>query len=370
MITLEVNGNRYEDWTNASCEIRLDALSNTFGFTATSRDGQPLPFLGGESCRVYVENQLVLTGHIELVNGNGRANANHVVQLSGRDKTGDLLDSTIGSLGTLTAPITMKQLCEMVISFITSPGDSPSIQVIDQAIPAPFTEREDLMDPQPGQPAFEFLEKYARKRQVLLTSNEYGNLVIAQSSGIQTAAKIVNQRGDPNGLNNVLEYEFSYDQTGRYNLYKALSQLNPVPLSVTGIAKAGSVVEQGDTLDVIDREVRRGRQLTLITEAFMSDKFTQDRATWEANIRKARGKIYSCVLDGHVDSTGAVWEINRLPHVIDEDAKINSRMLINSVTFKMDEEEGSTTALGLVNSKAYTLTLEEPRSDDEGNALF
>jgi prophage tail gpP-like protein len=242
--------------------------------------------------------------------------------------------------------------------------------VIDQAIPAPFTEREDLMDPQPGQPAFEFLEKYARKRQVLLTSNEYGNLVIAQSSGIQTAAKIVNQRGDPNGLNNVLEYEFSYDQTGRYNLYKALSQLNPVPLSVTGIAKAGSVVEQGDTLDVIDREVRRGRQLTLITEAFMSDKFTQDRATWEANIRKARGKIYSCVLDGHVDSTGAVWEINRLPHVIDEDAKINSRMLINSVTFKMDEEEGSTTALGLVNSKAYTLTLEEPRSDDEGNALF
>jgi len=65
-MVLEVNGVQYDNFTAASCEIRLDALSNTFSFEAVAAEGAALPFKGGEACRVIVNRQAVLTGFIEI----------------------------------------------------------------------------------------------------------------------------------------------------------------------------------------------------------------------------------------------------------------------------------------------------------------
>ena len=177
---LEVNGTPYEHFTSASAEIRLDALSNTFSFTAVSTEKTPLPFKGGEPCRVLVDDEAVVTGFIEIVSGSHDAGS-HTINIQGRDKTGDLLDSNIGSLSDLKETITLKAIIEKVVANIGT-----TLTVIDEANPDPFNPAEDIQAPEPGDNAFQFLEALARKRQVLLTSNGDGNIVISQSPGIDS----------------------------------------------------------------------------------------------------------------------------------------------------------------------------------------
>lgn len=350
-IRLQVNGVEYGDFIAATVEIRLDALSNTFSFNAVSSNKKPLPFKGGELCRIMVNNQPVLNGYIEIVSGSYSADS-HEIAVQGRDKTGDLLDSTLGSISDLKSPITLKAVIERIVSEIGA-----NIKVIDNVNPDPFKFFVDIQAPEPGDNAFQFLETLARKRQVLLTSNADGDIVITRAAGIDKGAKlqnIINAEG-----NNILSASYDYDTTGRYNYYAALSSLNPLYTTTPG-----GLVNQS-SFDV-DEDIRSGRVLTFVPESTMSAADCEKRATWEANIRKARGRVYSCVVQGFEYTQGQLWDVNQVVTVADDFAEIYAKMLINSVTYGFDVDNGSTTTLSIVEKNAYTLTLQEPKAQKVG----
>ena len=359
-IELQVEGKRYTQFSSAVVGLRLDALSNTFDFQATSQDGNPLPFVGGESCKVIVDGEPVLSGFIEIVEVD-YASDFHNISISGRDKTGDLLDSTLDSISDINAPITMKQLVERIISEL-----GLDIEVIDNANPEPFNQAEDIASPEPGQNAFSFLEQYSRKRQVLLSSNGDGNIVITKSSGEFVNSPLRHKIGSDE--NNIISGSVSYDTTGRYNLYKFTSALNPIALNFAGVVPISDVVDQKGQIN--DSGVRAGRQLILISEEAFSDSQNESRARWEANIRKSRGRVYSVVVDGFRGLAGSLWGTNTVVSVVDEFSGIDANMLINSVTFADNLDSGGTTTIGLVDRNAYTLSLEEPKVQKVGNGLF
>ncbi len=361
---LEVNGVPYENFVSASVELRLDALSNTFSFEAV--DTGELPFKGGESCKVLVDDEVVLTGFIEIVQGSYSARS-HRILIQGRDKTGDLLDSTIGIISDIRAPISLKSIIEKVILNLVDNDESKvNIFVIDNAEPELFNKAEDLIAPEHGDNAFEFIEKLARKRQVLLSSNKDGDIVITQSSAEFINGRIQNILGSD--TNNVVTASFSYDTTGRYNIYKLVSALNPSTLNFAGLTDLAEVVNQSG--GVPDSNIRLGRQLILVSEAASSNAQNKDRATWEANIRKARGRVYSAVINGYRDLDDNLWEINKLVPIIDSFAGITANMLINSIAFTFDDQNGRQTTMSFVDENAYTLILEEPKTEKIGAGLF
>lgn len=363
---IEVDGVEYLNFESASATVRLDALSNTFSFEATSEEARPLPFLGGEACRVLVDGEVVLTGFIEVVDASGDSGS-HSIGIVGRDKTGDLLDSTIDKLSDLRGGrLALKTIIERVIAHL-NPKDPTFIRVVDLAKPASFNPAEDLHAPEPGQNAFEFIEKLARKRQVLLTSNGDGDVVITASSGKEVNASIQHRVKD--NRNNVISYSVSHDTTGRYNLYKSRAQLNATATSLAGTTSNDSIVNQGDAVQATDKDIRRGRQLVLVSENMSSGTENQNRARWEANIRKARGRVYSAVVDGFRNQTGNLWTINELVRVHDEYAGIEATMLVNSVEYSLSPDEGRTCTLSLVERNAYTLELEEPETEEIGSGL-
>ena len=92
---IQVNGIEYSNFNHAVATIRLDALSNTFNFGATSEKGNPLPFKGGEECAIIVSGEKVITGFIEIIDVDYDSGS-HSISIQGRDKTADLIDSTIG----------------------------------------------------------------------------------------------------------------------------------------------------------------------------------------------------------------------------------------------------------------------------------
>jgi len=358
---LEVNGVAYENFTAASATLRLDALSNTFSFGAASVAGTPLPFKGGEACRVLVDGEEVLTGFIELVDVN-YDELSHSILISGRDKTADLLDSNISTLSDLRAPISLKTVIERIIAHL-----GVNITVTDNASPALFNAAEDLGAPEPGENAFEFIEGLARKRQVLLTSDSAGNVVITQAAPTESKAALQNIIGATD--NNILTGSVSYDRTGRFNVYRFTATLNPVSLLSAGTTDLAALVDQGD--GITDEDIREGRQLVLVAEAPSSKDQNSNRATWEANVRRARGRVYSVTVLGYRQGgfTGDLWAINELITVKDEFAGINAQMLVNSVAFNFDEG-GRTTTLSLVERDAYTLTLAEPEETKKVGGTF
>lgn len=363
-MTLEVNGIQFDNFTAASCEIRLDALTNTFSFEAVAAEGVPLPFKGGEACRVIVDDIPVLTGFIEVVDVSYSA-GDHTIIVQGRDKTGDLLDSNISELSDLRAPITLKEIIEKVIANIGA-----DIKVIEEVTTAPFDAAQDIAAPEPGDNAFDFIEKYTRKRQVLLTSDGDGNVVITSGSTQQVVGSIQHIIGAFD--NNVLSSSFSFDTTGRFNVYKFASQLNLVALNAAGVTGLDPVVDQSG--EVSDPDVRKGRQLVLISEAPMSDDQNEARSKWEANIRKARGLVYSAVVSGYrvdpTDLTSDLWQINRLYQIVDDYLGKSEPMLCNSVTFTLDVQGGEQTSLGFVDQKAYSLELTKPETSKTADLIL
>lgn len=361
---LEVAGKDYSRFVRASAINRIDAIASTFAFTATSEDGVPLPFKGGESCVVSVDGEPIITGFIEIVSVDG-SSEEHSIEITGRSRTGDLLDSSFGALSDLSASVTMKRVLEKVIEHIDpSTSSRERIQVIDNANPDPFNPAEDKLAPEQGQSVFEFFEKLSRKRQVLFTDDADGNLVIQTGVGTVVDAKIQNLIRD-NG-NGVIRYSVSYDTTGRFNVYRVFSQPN-----AGGLFSATPDVVAGGGDEQTDADIRRGRQLVLISETASSSGESFNRAIWEANVRRARGRVYGATVHGYRNQSGDIWRPNTVVQVVDDFAGINSQMLVNTVEFSMTPNDGRVTVLSLVERNAYQLTLEEPVEEEElGDDLF
>ena len=349
MITLRVAGIDYTNFTSASVAIRLDALCNTFTFDAAAPEGKSLPFLGGEACEVAVDGEKVLTGYIEVIDASYSA-SDHTISISGRDKTGDLLDSSIDVISDISG-VTLKQLIERVIKQI-----GLDIKVIDNINPDAFSKAEDLASPEAGDNAFQFIEKYARKRQVMLTSDADGNIVIDSNSGISATGAVQHLLGATD--NNVVECRFSYDTTGRFNSYKMASSLNPVTLGASSNDLGALVAQSGG---VLDPAIRKTRQLILVSEVPYSSKQCIERARWESDVRKARGLRYTCTVNGfRVGGEGTeLWQINRLYQITDDFVGKQEQMLCNSVAFDYSLDGGSATALEFIGQDAYK-TFEEP----------
>lgn len=344
---LEVNGTPYTNFTAASCTLRLDSVANEFTFDAVAPGAQALPFKGGEACRVLVDDEPVLTGFIEIV-AVTYDGSSHRITVQGRSKTGDLLDSTIDTMDDLRGEgLTLKALAEQVIAKL-----GLTFSVIDEVSPQPFTGTEDIAAPEPGDNAFEFIEKYARKRQVLLTSDGDGNLVITANSGIVADGAIQHIIGAPD--NNVIQSSFSYDTTGRFNAYKMAGGLNPVALNLAGETDLASLVNQGG--GVSDSEIRAGRQLVIVAEVPFSDGSCEDRARWELNVRRARGLAYAATVPGYRvgGDTGDLWKINRIYQVVDDFVGKVEPMLANMITFTFSIDSGSRTSISFVGRNAYT----------------
>lgn len=357
---LEVNGIRYARFTTASAFISLDSIARGFSFTAVSIGGLPLPFKGGEPCRVIVDGFPVIDGFIEVVNVDYDSGS-HTITIEGRSKTGDLVDSSLEGKE-INAPISLKKIIEDVISEI-----GLNIAVVDNTNIEDFNEAEDKLGPAIGENAFVFIERLARKRQVLLTSSSGSDIVITRSEPTQIEVKLQNILGSNN--NNIISGAVSYDRTNRFRDYIVKSQQNTSSLAFSGNADLTDVVDQKGS--ALDTEVRPGRRLVMRAEKASSNDQAKERAIWEANIRRTRSQVYSVNLNGYRTQNGELWSTNKLVSITDEFADIDARMLINTIEFKFDTADGRTTALGFVDKDAYQVEISEPQPvDNVGGNLF
>lgn len=348
MITIEVGGQEYVDFLSAGVDRSVDTLSGAFSFQASAKDGAVYPIRTGQSCKVFVSGTQQIDGFVESVDV-GYSRGGHTITISGRDKSADLIDSTIGPNIDLKGPITLAGICTTVLSSM-----GIDIDVIDETTGlAPFADNE-IASAEIDKQGFTFLETFARQRQAFLTGDGLGNLVITRAGLVKATTGLQNIASGQK--NNIKESSSSNDVSSRFNLYDVAAQLN-VSAFDTAVSSADIANQNGSAQD---GDIRASRRLHFQAEESANGATSKERATWEANIRRARSSKYTATVAGFQQEDGALWSLNQLINVNDDFADIRADMLAWSLKFRYSVGGGSTTTIDLVPPDALKLIAQEP----------
>jgi len=365
MFTIQVNNQDFTQFTSANVNVSMDNFGRTLTLTCTQDQLNAFPIKIKEKVTIKIDGVSLLTGFIEKIAPTVSEN-DHTVGITGRSVAADLVDSTLNNI-TLNAPITME---DVVRTVITSLGLTLTVTTNVVGL-EPFNATE-IVKAKPAQNAFEFIEQYARKRQVILLDDGDGNIILANGSGITS----------PYGLilgQNILSSNTSYDYSDRFYKYIVLSQANPIggqaiDADITAepdLVKRQAIIKQkaeaneGDETTVatqgeaIDAEIRPTRILYLEAENPSDLAECTKRAQWELNVRKARSRSYNCSLQGHTFAQGVPVDYNKLHQIVDGVAGINDIMLVSQVDYS-ESTQGTGVALTMVDRNSYSLQNEKP----------
>ncbi len=371
-----VNNKNFENFLSARVEIALTRLTRIFDFEAAQTEGLPLPFKVQDAVEIKIDGETILTGFIEVIDVS-YSSENHQITVSGRDRLGDFVDSTLEFKDKLPGSL-LKTIIEEVLKQI----NLTNITVIDQTDPPlePFKEGVDLLSASIGEGAWEFIESLARKQTVLVRSTPQGNIVldhspIGNTGGLSAGLNptmIVNRFPPNNETNNVLSSTSSFDSSQAFGEYVIYSQDNTVAAKDV-IQSAQETTNKTATRPIPDQ--RNSRRFVFQSENASSVEDLQKRLDWEINFKQAGQRIYSATLDGFRDFESNLWDVNQIISINDEFASINANMLIEAVVFTFDLSVGQETTLNLVQRDSYIPTPQatvaaKETQDDAGEAFF
>lgn len=342
-LTLNVDGKIWGGWTDMTINRSLESVAGEFDLTITARwsAAAPRAIKPGMPCVVNIGSDRVLTGYIDDFIPSYDAE-NVAMRVLGRDKTGDLVDSSVvdksgqwrgQKLESLAATLCKPYGIEVINE--TDTGDAFSGITLEQ-----------------GETVFELLDRLAKQRGVLVTSDALGRLVITRASTQRAGVALV--LGD-----NILAARGRFSWQGRASQY-----------IVKGSAAAGGTtwddqptkVVGGRQVVVTDSEITRYRPKILVNE----DNLTVGGAS-------ARGEWYKARMQGEANTTeitvagwrengetGPLWQLNRLVVVKDAIQQLDVTWLIKTVSF-MEGDSGRVTVLSLVPPESMDIPAEKAK---------
>lgn len=333
-VTLLVNGQLYGGWTSVSVTRSVEQIAGTFDLSLTERwpgQQQLRGIVPGDACAVRIDGEIVITGYVDEVKPSYDSGS-HDVSVSGRDATGDLVDSSaVNSPGEW-----LDQTIGPIASAIAGLFKIPVRVAVDTGVPF------DKFRLEEGESAFEAIERMCRMRSILPMSDGQGGLILGRAGG-GGRAQVRLQRGL-----NILTASATISMKDRHSDYLVKSQLpsdDMVPVDQTSRVQAVAH----------DPSVKRHRPLIIIAEQSSDNSIAQSRALWEANVRAARSRRVEVSVFGWREAgadSSPLWAPNRLVRITDDWLGVDQDLLISGVTLSKSES-GTITRLSLIPPGAF-----------------
>lgn len=292
-VSLTVGGADIAGWTDVRITRRIEACPNDFDIGMTELlpdDPGGVIVQAGDPIVVSIGGEKVITGYLNRY-ARGYDAGDHHVDISGRGKTQDLVDSSAEQPGGQFKQTTVLQLANDLgshygITASAPDGAGPQIPQLNLTV---------------GETAFEVIERVARYAGYLAYEDVDGNLVLARAGGVKAAS------GAAEGAN-VISAEVVSDDSQRFSDY--VCALSSTAL-LDSLAPGGS--ESDFYFTVKDPNVKRHRLLYFIAEAARGGfDICKVRANWEMARRAGRGFNARVVVDSWRDAAGVLWTPNTL----------------------------------------------------------
>ncbi|CAL4866737.1 hypothetical protein MMA231_00981 [Asticcacaulis sp. MM231] len=327
-VTLKISGEVFDGWT--SIDLRAAMMDMCWGFRLSLVDKAPGQtdrslITDGASCEVWVSGDLFLTGYIDDVDEQ-IDDSNHDIVVSGRTKTGDLVDCSAVSKSW------KNQTLAVIAADICKPF---GIELkIETAIGAPFAS----FAVEPGETASAALMRAARLRGVMLGTNAAGELrIFTPSTG---AAKLTYVLG--RDMKRVRRTTSSADRFSEYTVKGQHSGAYGMSANDAALSK-GTAVDAG---------VKRHRPITLVADDQVTLAGLKARAAFEATVRLGRSQGVTFDVVGWRDPDGKLLTPDQLARIVAARIDINRDFMLAEIGFRL--AESTTSSLRFVRPEAYT----------------
>ncbi|EOM5988197.1 phage baseplate assembly protein [Escherichia coli] len=303
----------------------------------------------GQSLTLRINGQTVISGWLDQVSQRISA-TRHQISISGRDKTGDLVDCAAIHPGSQWRNRTLAQIAaDLCAPF----GIAVRWQVNDDTAARPFSS----FTLENSETVADALTRAARHRGVLVTSNADGDLVFTQAGSQQTDRLVL---GD-----NLLDADYNTDWRGRYSEYR-----------VRGHGRGGG--KRGDSESaarlaapvgvISDEQIGRYRPKIILADQQTDITGARQRALREMRRAIARSERFSATVRGWFRDDGRLWDVNLLTGVSALRFGIEqTELLVCQVEFLLDEHNGEVTRLVLAPRDGFIVPA-EPDSKGRGGS--
>jgi prophage tail gpP-like protein len=329
---LSAGGALYHDWESVWVQQRWAESFHRFRFTAAERGNLPdswadlRQFKPGDPCTIQLADQLAFTGFITTRQVAYDAGS-HQVQLMGKSMTAGPAKSTAYTKSGNFDGMPFVKVAEKVLEPY---GGASIIEVVGTPDPTPFVQLQN----QPGEKIWDFLERIARPRGIVLGSNKYGKfLIIGPHNGNVGPSLIEGQ--------NIKACQCLIQNDNVFNLYGAIvqdggtddhngAQASPPPAWCPGSANDKSCL-----ITPMEQPVRTPQELL---------SHVKNIAVWH------EGYIIqvNITVQGWIAPNGSIWNPGDKVFVKSPMAMLSQYMKIMSATFIQDNQSGTQTVLELV----------------------
>ncbi|PZW46848.1 prophage tail gpP-like protein [Humitalea rosea] len=367
---LLVDGRIHRGWKTVKVSHSIECGAAKIDLDLTerwSRSEEPRRLRPGAAFKLLLQGDAVVEGFIDSV-GADYDDSTHAVTIAGRERTADLVDGA----AVVDGPHEFRNLglTELVARLARPFGIAVRAETNVGRVFDKFAL-------QPGEAAWEAIERACRQRAVLATGNGLGTLLLTRAgAGGAAAGAIV--LGGPDG--NVLSASGTFDASGRHNIVVVRGQDAGASTASDGLQytrPAGStgpwtIAPGQDTPRTAPQGRQRGegraadpaltrwRPQVIIAEAAGDGPTFQQRAEWAVRVAAGKARRVEYTVPGWRGGTGKLWAPNTRVQVADAFLDIEEELLIASVNFVLGDQ-GSTTVLECTLPDAYALIAEAPK---------
>ena len=346
--TLTVAGRVHRGWKEARVVRSLERLAGSFELTLTDRwtaGDAPTVIVPGQACSLSLAGVPVITGYVDEVRPAISATA-HEIRVSGRDVAGDLVDCAPDYRPGEWRGLDLARLVEA----LAAPFGIPVRVLADTGAPI------EVFRAEQGETAWEAIERAARLRSVLVTSDGLGGLDLISPPGAR--ADVGLRLGE-----NLVSAAGVYSAMERYSQYTVKAQQE----SSDFLSEESAAYVVGRASDA---GVGRARPMTRVLEAPGDTATAQRRAEWEARVRRARSRRAVVTVQGwrQRGETGPLWAPNQLADVYVPDLGIDRDLVISEAEYSKGAR-GTTTRLTLMDPAAFRPEPARPPRSSAADAL-
>ncbi|ECG5863041.1 phage tail protein, partial [Salmonella enterica subsp. enterica serovar Oranienburg] len=348
-VELFISGKIFSGWAGVSVRRSLEHLAGSFSLELML-PGQPVPdgIDPGQPLKLQINGVTVITGYLDTVKHKLTATSNKIT-ITGRDKTGDLVDCSAVFKGSQWHGRTLEQIAgDLCKPF----GIRVIWQVSDATAAKPFA----TFTLQLSETVSDALTRAARHRGVLVTSNADGDLVFTQAGNQQTDTLELGK--------NLLDADFTDDWRNRYSEY--LVKGHGGGGGHKGDAKmAALLAAPKGTTD--DKTITRYRPKVILADHKITADGAKQRAIREERRAVAKSERFVAGVKGWFRENGALWDVNLLTRVIAPRVNVDMRdLLICQVEFTLNAKEGEVTRLTLAPRDGFIVPAEPDSSGTSG----
>lgn len=291
-VALRVNGVEYAGWKSARVMRGIESAAGSFDLSVSDRwaGSGVRPIREGDECSVAVAGEVVLTGYVDQREVSLSA-SEHAVSVSGRDRAGELVDCS--------AVLSSWEFVRTPVLDVARRVAAPHGVKVTLAADTPPPPVPDKVSVDPGDSAWEVIERACRTAGLLAVSDGRGGLVLMRPGSTRAHTAII--EGE-----NLLTGSTRYDTSGRYRKVIVRGQSGGTD-ALSG-EQAAAVQASAEDANV----PRASRVLLVRPEGAVTTGVAKRRAQWETAVRAARALSVTVSVQGWTQGDGKLWPVNAL----------------------------------------------------------